>query len=112
MMLNKGRYGREQILSRTSVELMTSDRLMPEQRAGPSYFSVRIPAGASDGRWTFGGNHLSHPRPVRPGPAASAQRPTTPAEGMIGILFTQRMLELPEPPSFTHFWTLAYGAME
>ena len=36
-----------------------------------------------------------------------------PAEGMIGILFTQRMMESPEPPKvFTDFWTLAYGAME
>jgi CubicO group peptidase (beta-lactamase class C family) len=34
MMLNKGRHGREQILSRATVELMTSDQLTPEQRAG------------------------------------------------------------------------------
>ena len=34
-------------------------------------------------------------------------------EGMIGILFTQRMMDSPEPPKvFTDFWTLAYGAME
>jgi hypothetical protein len=32
---------------------------------------------------------------------------------MIGILFTQRMTDLPEPPRvFTDFWTLAYEAME
>ena len=30
MMLNKGRHGRERILSRASVELMTSDQLTPE----------------------------------------------------------------------------------
>jgi hypothetical protein len=31
---------------------------------------------------------------------------------MIGILFTQRMLDSPEaPPVFTDFLTLAYGAM-
>ncbi len=36
-----------------------------------------------------------------------------PVEGMIGILFTQRMMDSPEPPRvFTDFWTLAYGAME
>jgi CubicO group peptidase (beta-lactamase class C family) len=34
MMLNKGRHGREQILSRATVELMTADQLTPEQRAG------------------------------------------------------------------------------
>lgn len=33
-------------------------------------------------------------------------------DGMIGILFTQRMMESPEPPKvFRDFWTLAYGAM-
>ena len=38
---------------------------------------------------------------------------TDPAEGMIGILFTQRMMDSPEPPKvFTDFWTLAYCAME
>jgi CubicO group peptidase (beta-lactamase class C family) len=38
---------------------------------------------------------------------------TDPAEGMIGILFTQRMMDSPQPPrAFTDFWTLAYGAME
>jgi CubicO group peptidase (beta-lactamase class C family) len=38
---------------------------------------------------------------------------TDPAEGMIGILFTQRMMDSPEPAKvFTDFWTLAYGAME
>ena len=36
-----------------------------------------------------------------------------PAKGMIGILFTQRMMDSPVPPKvFTDFWTLAYGAME
>ena len=38
---------------------------------------------------------------------------TDPARGMIGILLTQRMMNLPEPPRvFTAFLTLAYGAME
>jgi len=38
---------------------------------------------------------------------------TDPREEMIGILFTQRMMDSPEPPKvFTDFWTLAYGAME
>jgi CubicO group peptidase (beta-lactamase class C family) len=38
---------------------------------------------------------------------------TDPAETLIGILFTQRMMDSPEPPKvFTDFWTLAYGATE
>jgi CubicO group peptidase (beta-lactamase class C family) len=38
MMLNKGRRGREQVLSRAAVKLMTSDQLTPEQRAGNEIF--------------------------------------------------------------------------
>ena len=43
MMLNKGKHGRERILSRPSVELMTTDQITPEQKAvsGPS--SARQP---------------------------------------------------------------------
>ena len=38
---------------------------------------------------------------------------TDPAERMIGILLTQRMLESPQAPKvFTDFWTTAYAAME
>jgi hypothetical protein len=32
---------------------------------------------------------------------------------MIGILFSQRMMDSPQSPNlFTDFWTTAYGAME
>jgi len=33
MMLNNGKYGSERILSRPSVETMTTDQLTPEQKA-------------------------------------------------------------------------------
>jgi CubicO group peptidase (beta-lactamase class C family) len=113
MMLNKGRHGDEQILSRTAVELMTSDQLTPEQRAGSEIFL---------------GNHSSWGL----GMAVDIQRDeifrtsgrfgwdggfgttsyTDPAERVIGILFTQRMMDSPEPPKvFTDFWTSAYGAL-
>ena len=37
---------------------------------------------------------------------------TDPAEIMIGMLFTQRLMDSPEPPAvFNDFWTLAYGAL-
>ncbi|HEY8284573.1 MAG TPA: serine hydrolase, partial [Chloroflexota bacterium] len=38
MMLNKGRHGRQHILSRAAVELMTSDHLTPANRAGAEIF--------------------------------------------------------------------------
>jgi CubicO group peptidase (beta-lactamase class C family) len=114
MMLSKGRHGREQILSRAAVELMTSNQLTPEQRAGSELFfgahsswgfGVAVDIGRKDvfhtpGRfgWTGGFGTTAY---------------TDPAEGMIGILFTQRMMGSPEPPKvFVDFWTLAYGAME
>ena len=114
MMLNKGRHGREQILSRATVELMTSDQLTPEQRTGAELFfgnysswglGIAVDIDRSEiyntpGRygWTGGFGTTAY---------------IDPAEGMIGILFTQRMMDSPEPPKvFTDFWTLAYGAME
>jgi len=112
MMLNKGRYGREHILSCATVELMTADQLTPAQRAGCEIFfgthsswglgmAVDIQRSEifhSPGRfgWTGGFGTTAY---------------TDPAHAMIGILFTQRMMDSPEPPKiFTDFWTLAYAA--
>ncbi|MGH7490810.1 MAG: serine hydrolase domain-containing protein [bacterium] len=50
MMLNKGKYGHERILSRLSIELMTTDHITAEQKAASEYFS-----GFWDSRgWGFG----------------------------------------------------------
>jgi CubicO group peptidase (beta-lactamase class C family) len=114
MMLNKGRHGHEQILSRAAVELMTSDQVTPQQRAGSELFF------GSHSSWGFGmavdiQRNQIFQTPGRFGWTGGygTTAYTDPAEGMIGILFTQRMMESPEPPKvFTDFWTLAYGAME
>lgn len=114
MLLNKGRHGREQVLSRATVELMTSDQLTPEQRQGAELFF------GSHSSWGFGmavdiGRTEIFHSPGRFGwtGGLGTTAYTDPAEGMIGILFTQRMMDSPEPPKvFTDFWTLAYGAME
>jgi len=90
MLLNKGQHGREHILSRATVELMTSDQLTPEQRAGSDIFfgthsswglGMAVDIGRKDifhtpGRfgWTGGLGTTAY---------------TDPAEGMIGILFTR-----------------------
>jgi len=114
MMLNKGQHGREQVLSRAAVELMTSDQLTPAQRTGSEIF-----LGAY-GSWGFGmavdiqRNEIFQ-TPGRFGwtGGLGTTAYTDPAERLIGILFTQRMMDSPEPPKvFTDFWTLAYGAME
>jgi len=114
MMLNKGRHGREQVLSRAAVELMTSDQLTPAQRAGAEIF---FGAYCS---WGFGmavdiqRSEIFH-TPGRFGwdGGFGTSAYTDPKEGTIGILFTQRLVDSPEPPNVrTDFWTLAYGAME
>jgi CubicO group peptidase (beta-lactamase class C family) len=114
MMLNKGRHGHEQILSRASVELMTSDQLTPDQRVGAELFFGDFSS------WGFGmavdtGRREIYHTPGRFGWTGGfgTTAYTDPANGMIGILFTQRMMDSPEPPKvFTDFWNLAYGAME
>lgn len=114
MLLNKGRYGRGRILSRASVELMTSDHLTPEQRVGNELFL------GTHASWGFGmavdirREDIFH-NPGRFGWTGGygTTAYTDPAEGMVGILFTQRTVDSPEPPKvFTDFWTLAYAAME
>jgi CubicO group peptidase (beta-lactamase class C family) len=114
MMLNKGRCGHEQVLSRASVDLMTSDQLTPQQREGSEIFlganrswgfgmavdTKRDELFRTPGRFGWDG-----------GLGTSAY--TDPVERMIGILFTQRMMDSPQPPPvFKDFWTLAYGAIE
>jgi CubicO group peptidase (beta-lactamase class C family) len=114
MMLNKGRHGRERILSPASVELMTSDQITPQQRAGADIFFGRHSS------WGFGmavdiqRTEIFHtPRRFGWDGGFGTSAYTDPAQDMIGILFTQRMVDSPEPPAiYQDFWTLAYGAME
>ena len=114
MMLNKGRHNREQILSRATVDLMTSDQLTPQQRAGSEIFF------GSHSSWGFGMEvNIQRDQIFRtPGRFGwnggfGTTAYTDPQKGMIGILFTQCMMDSPDPPKiFLDFWTLAYGAME
>lgn len=114
MMLNQGSLNGEQILSRRSVDLIASDQLTPKQRAGAELFfgdfsswgfclavdTRRREVYHTPGRfgWTGGLGTTAY---------------VDPAENMIGILFTQRLMDSPDPPNFmSDFWTLAYTAME
>ncbi len=113
MLLNKGRHGREQILSRAAAELMTSDQLAPEQRAGSELFF------GEHSSWGFGMAVDTQRRDIFHTPGRfgwnggfGTSAYTDPARGTIGILFTQRMMDSLEPKVFTDFWTLAYGALE
>ena len=117
MMLNKGvgegPHGRERILSRASVELMTTDQLTAEQKIGAELFfgasrswgmgmaitTRRDELWGSPGRFGWDGGY---------GTTGYAD----PAEDMVGLLLTQRMMDSPAPPKvFTDFWTTAYAAI-
>src|SRR5205807_6075442 len=104
----------EQVLSRKAVELMTSDQLTPEQRVGADIFF----GGYSS--WGFGmgvdtGRQEIFHTPGRFGWVGGfgTSAYTEPAEDAIGILFTQRMMDSPEPTKvLSDFWTLVYAALE
>jgi CubicO group peptidase (beta-lactamase class C family) len=113
MLLNKGRHGDTQILSRTAVELMTSDQVTPEQRVGAELFFGDFRSWGFVMSVDIRRDDLSH-NPGRFGwdGGTGTTAYVDPAEDMIGILFTQRMMDSPEPPKvFSDFWTLAYTAL-
>ena len=118
MMLNKGlagaANGRERVLSRAAVELMMSDQLTAGQKLGTEIFF-----GQGAASWGLGGavvlrrTHL-YATPGRYGwdGGYGTSAHADPAEDLVGVLLTQRMMESPEPPRvFTDFWTTAYAAI-
>jgi CubicO group peptidase (beta-lactamase class C family) len=113
MLLNKGRHGDTQILSRTTVELMTSDQITPEQRVGAEPFFGDYRSWGFVMSVDIRRDDLSH-NPGRFGwdGGTGTTAYVDPAEDMIGILFTQRMMDSPEPPKiYSDFWSLAYTAL-
>jgi CubicO group peptidase (beta-lactamase class C family) len=114
MMLNKGEYGRERILSRLSVELMTTDQLTPEQKAGAGVF-----LGDNSG-WGFGVSMITNKRddvasvPGRFGwdGGYGTSWASDPKEDMVAILMTQRLAGPHSPGIDLDFWTSVYGAID
>ena len=111
MMLNNGKYGDERILSRPSVELMTTDQITPSRRRHPHPISSPASgtATAGDSAW-----------PSTPGATIWRQTPgrygwdggygtswyVDPTEELIGILLTQRVWDaFPIPKVYIDFWT-------
>ena len=114
MMLNKGMWGRERVLTEASVEAMTRDQLTPQQREGAELFF------GSHSSWGYGmAVSLRREKPwMVPGRFGwdggfGTSAYSDPANDLIGILMTQRMMESPKPPAvFTDFWAGAYRAHE
>lgn len=114
MMLSKGKHGHERILSRLSVELMTTDQLTPEQKAGPGIVSDFL-----DGHgWGFGVSVTTRRDDIAAVPGRygwdgglGTSWYCDPREDMITILLTQCSFAPPTPPNVT-FWTAAYQAID
>jgi CubicO group peptidase (beta-lactamase class C family) len=116
LLLNKGEHGSQRILSRPSVETMTTDQLTPQQKAvsglTPGYFE-------SHG-WGFGVSIVTK-RVDLAGPIGKfgwdgglgTSWYSDPQEDMVTILLTQRAWTSPSPPNVClDFWTLAYQAID
>jgi len=115
MMLNKGAYGRERILSRPSIELMTMDHLTPEQKAASPFF----PDFWDDKGWGLGLGMLTRRSDLsgvgRFGwdGAFGTSWHIDPREELVGILMTQRRPDRLGIPALTlDFWTSAYQLID
>jgi CubicO group peptidase (beta-lactamase class C family) len=114
MMLSQGKHGNERILSRLSVELMTTDQLTPEQKAASSLIS-----GFLDGHgWGFGVSVVTRRDDIAAVPGRygwdgglGTSWYSDPREEMVIILMTQCAWASPSPPN-VYFWTLAYQAID
>lgn len=113
MLLGKGRLDGTRILSRNAVEVMTTDLISQGQKAANPFF---FPDG---GGWGLGMSVATKKVDVFVNPGRfgwdggfGTSAYTDPKEGLIGVLFTQRMMDSPQPPRvFTDFWTQAYAAI-
>ncbi len=112
MMLSKGTHGSERILSRPSVELMTTNQLLPGQKAGSEIF-----LGENRG-WGFGVSVITKRDELSAVPGRygwdgglGTSWYADPAEELIGILMTQRLAGPFSPRIDLDFWTSAYQAI-
>jgi CubicO group peptidase (beta-lactamase class C family) len=114
MMLSQGKLGSERILSRLSVELMTTDQLTPEQKAVSGLF----PGFFDSQGWGFGVSVVTKRDDIASVPGRYGWEGglgtswySDPREDMVIILMTQCAWASPSPPN-VYFWTLAYQAID
>ncbi|MCK1995291.1 beta-lactamase family protein [Peribacillus muralis] len=123
MLLNHGMHGTERILSRPAVQLMTTNRLTPEQQAARNAMAnnnVHVSFGQGQhGGWGFGmavrtyrGDYASIGQFGWDGGAGTAAY-ADPENQLTGILFTQVGMSTPDSARVIHdFWTMVYQAIE
>jgi CubicO group peptidase (beta-lactamase class C family) len=115
MMLNKGRLGNERILSRPSIELMTTNQLTAEQKANSSL----VPGFFDSNGWGFCMSVVTRRYDMMSvgtfgwNGGLGTLWYSDPQEEMVIILMTQRAWPSPSPPNICRdFWTLAYQAID
>ena len=115
MMLNKGNYGSERLLSRPSVETMTTDQLTPEQKAVSGFYP-----GYFDSRgWGFGVSVITRRDDLAAVPGRfgwdgglGTSWYSDPREDMVAILMTQRSAFPLFSGVYLDFWTSAYQTID
>lgn len=123
MLLNGGMHGTERILSRAAVELMTTNRLTPEQTAARTAMArdnVHISFGQGQhGGWGFGMAVRTYRGDYAPvgqfgwdgGSGTSTY--ADPRNQLTGILLTQVGASIPDATQAMHdFWTTLYQAID
>jgi CubicO group peptidase (beta-lactamase class C family) len=113
MMLNGGRYGRERILSRPSVEAMSTNHITPEQKVGSE-----IVLDETRG-WGFGLAIVTRGDEVSPIPGRfgwdgghGTSWASDPNQEMVAIFMSQQLWDSPAGPIVHRdFWTSAYQAI-
>ena len=116
MMLGHGAYGRERILSRPSIALMTTDHLTPGQKAGSPFFENFWNVCA----WGFGMGLVTARTELAGVPgrfgwdgAFGTSWWVDPVEQVVGVFLTQRRPDVPGlPASILDFWTSAYQLID
>src|SRR6266496_3079966 len=111
-----GKLGSERILSRLSVEAMTTDQLTPEQKA----VSGLVSGDFESHGWGFGMSVVTKRDDVSAVPerygwdgGMGTSWYSDPREEMVTILMTQQSWTSPSPPNVClDFWTLAYQAID
>ncbi len=122
MLLNGGKHGDQRILSRPAVELMTTNRLNPEQNAARNALAtdnIHISFGQGQhGGWGYGMAVRTYRGDYAPigqfgwdGGAGTAVF-ADPVNQLTGILLTQTGLSIPDPARLIQdFWTTLYQSI-
>jgi CubicO group peptidase (beta-lactamase class C family) len=116
MMLKGGKHGNQRILSRPSVELMTTDHITPEQKAVSGFF----PGFWDSHGWGFGVSIVTRRDDLAATPGRygwdggyGTSWYVDPKEELVGILMTQRVWDSPSPPVvLLDYWTSTYQAID